>query len=316
MMIPRSAALSAILALALSFIVSAAAQAGDKDDLSFFAATTSRPIFYTLPADVLDGAQHTLELTVTEGGAVAVREKLAFTADAEALKSQPVVEALGLHPGLRARFAEPAHAEARVSFFVDGTFRSEETFAELIAKSAELERQGRLAPVGIQSRQPEGESPQPMRSITAAVTPAGCVYQCDVYHQSCDNNCGARPTCEDNCYRQFTNCLHNCGCPVVTDQWTVTTFMGYTPVNTPSVCLLEVINPPFNSGHYYLKYLKTFKNEHWQRIVDCEGLMNDVVASVDYTTTDCYKRQSTLPNAPTCFAASPGMDIYHACVFQ
>ncbi len=247
--------------------------------------TFASSLLYAFPESAMDGAEHRLDFVLTGTDIPKVTESLVFGPIPDAAVGRPVVEAFSLHPRLLASLRENIHSQdLRISVYLDGHLRDEPDFTDFINDSERL-RQQNLFLVDVKLRSDEGRNreSQPF----AKLTNAGCVSQCQQTYTTCDNNClrNPNPICESHCDSQHSACLQSCNCPVVTQDWTTTTVFSDVAGPLPLRCLSD--------GNYYRQYTRTYKNEHYQTVAQCDGDTTQGIVGVYYTTKTCWK--ITLP---------------------
>jgi hypothetical protein len=296
----RLLSIAVLLVVALPFASAAQPHPRGADAGNHEAGNTAALLFYPLPEEALDGLEHRLNFVVTKDEVVQLTESLGFSAEAQISAGRPVVEILALHPQLLASWREGQRSnDIFVSIYLDGSLVEEDTIQALATKSLALRQQG-VFPVDVTTR-PDDLEGDGLRHFSAAITPSGCVNQCLQNFIACDNNCNSRPVpnCESRCDSLYYSCLHNCGCPVVTNQWTTKTLLSTTlPVPSPLVCLDDQADSgPTNYGHDYQRYVRSYKNEVYQTVAQCDGTTTQSIVNVYYTNEDCWKRYTPIPDS-------------------
>jgi hypothetical protein len=249
---------------------------------SLFARPAGSSLFLALPDEALDGLSHRLDFVVTENFSVTLKERLAFTSPTDAGAGRPVIEILPLHPNELARLRTGGNNDTSLSVYLDGNLIENDTLSELIKRSQELQQQD-LFPVDVRAWPGEGGRSGRLSPSLAKLTPWGCVHECFQRKLSCESVCLRFPSlnCEERCESRYFTCLQNCGCPVVISEWTVTTVESDTPGPLPLVCL--------SNRQFYRRYIRRERTEHWQEIMQCDGVNVRVIAFVTYADKNCYR---------------------------
>lgn len=256
---------------------------------------TAVPLLYALPMGIDYDVEHQLDFLVTEGKVLKLKESLGFTLASDSEVARPVIEVLPLHPKFLSHLREDgANENTLISVYLDGNLLDEDTLSELARKTQELRRENVFF-VDVEGR-PTNQMHNSLPSLSKSG--ASCVYQCDTTFRACGNFCLSRPilNCEENCESRYRSCLRTCGCPVIINEWTNTTYLSDTLVSPLLECLSDY--------RFYQKYTRTYRNERFQKLVQCDGISTIVSVGVYYTEATCYKR---VANAPSCIFPNPNL---------